>query len=458
MSLRLEVAALATLLFACGCETYETKSLDPRGQLANLRTVELSTFKVEHAKPGEDGSHSRTLVFNPTDGLTEDEAVALALTLNPAIRAKRFGSTEARSHLVTAGLWPNPVFALAIQPGVAGAPGFTSAGAWLLEIVRVWERSTRIDAETATVAQTEAEIVAAEWALVAEVRSRRWAVLDGVQTVALLRQEAELRTRALEVIRKGRDLGETRELDLALAELGMAEVQRDLRRAETELETARRNLNQSMALPHELVVPLVEASKPVAIRVFEDLSDDELETRLLAGRFELRAKEFAYERAEHDYHLAIYRQYPPLGVGPSFQSQPDKSFYVGPTILLELPIFNQNQGEIAEGRAARDRVGIEYAALLHRLKAEAYEARGQLRRAKLEVEAQERDVLPVVERSQKLLEQALKLREIGTLGWITAQRRALLARREYVSSLLRYQNAVIRIEVSTGMPLTSAAR
>lgn len=444
--------ALGLLLLATGCQTYEAKPLDPKAELAALGRIDVKALKLEHARPGE-APESPPPKLDLSGDLGENELVAVALTINPTLRAKRFGSTEARSRLVTAGLWPNPVFAIAYQPGVSGAPGFQVSAAWLLEVVRVWDRYARIDAATATVVESEADIVAAEWAVVGEVRVRRWGVLVAEQTVAILKEEVELRRRALEVITKAKALGEVRALELTLSELEVAEVERDLRRAQTELDTARRELNRAIGLSPETELPLARPTLPVAIKVYDDVPDDELERRVLGGRFELRAKEAAYQRSEKEHQIAVYRQYPPLAVGPSMQRQPEGTNYVGPAFLVELPIFNQNQGEIAESEAARERTRIEYVSLLHRLKADAYEARGFLRRAKLEVEAQQKDVLPLVEKSQKLLEEALKLREIGTLDWITAQRRALQARREYVDSLLRYQEAVIRVEVATGMSL-----
>lgn len=453
----LHLCGALALLLSCGCKLYDKKPLDPALELAAITSFDLTTFKVERSKPNETPGPTPS-VFDPTDGLNEDEVVALALTINSGLRAKRYGSVEARSHLVTAGLWPNPVVAFSIQPGVAGAPFFVSEAVWLVEVIRVWERWTRIDIAEAQAVQAEADIVAAEWALVADVRSRRFAVLAAEQTLTVLDEQVALRRRALELVKRGKELGESRALDVALTELETAEVERDRRRAQSELETARRELNRAIGVPPELVLPLTETGRPVTIAVYEDLTPDALDRRLLAGRFELRAKEADYTRSELDYKLALYGQLPSLGVGPSYQNQPEKTYYAGATFLFELPIFNQNQGEIAEKEAARERARLEYVALLQKLKADAHEALGQLRRAKLEIDAQERDVLPAADRAQKVLAQALELREIGMLEWITAQRRALESRREYVDSLLRYEDAVIRVEVATGTPLARAPR
>jgi hypothetical protein len=57
-------------------------------------------------------------------------------------------------------------------------------------------------------------------------------------------------------------------------------------------------------------------------------------------------------------------------------------------------------------------------ALLHRLRADAAGALAALRRARLEVETQEREVLPLVKRNQDLFEGAFQAREVSILRGI----------------------------------------
>lgn len=187
--------------------------------------------------------------------------------------------------------------------------------------------------------------------------------------------------------------------------------------------------------------------------MFEDVTDEELDRFLLAGRPELRAGEAAYRRAEQELRLAVIAQYPRLGLGPAFEKELEGDKALGLALSLELPVFNQNQGEIAERRAARERARATYVALLHRLTADSFSARAEVRAAQQEVEAQEREVLPLLRRNQELFEGAFKARELNIIDWITAQQRAVDAQREYAESLVRYQQAVIKLETATGQPL-----
>jgi outer membrane protein TolC len=208
-------------------------------------------------------------------------------------------------------------------------------------------------------------------------------------------------------------------------------------------------------LPPEYVLRLTESGQPLKISVFEDVSDAELDQRLLSGRLELRAAEAAYRRADQELRLAILGQYPRLSIGPAFEHDLEGDSAFGPGISLELPLLNQNQGGIAAARAERDQRRAQYSALLHRLRSHAFAARAALRRARFEVEIQEREVLPLIERNQQLFEGAFGRRDVNIYDWITAQQRAVRSRREYLESLERYGTAATALEAATGILLSS---
>ena len=448
------LAALAGTL--AGCASYQPNPLDAGTELAALAQRDLHHFVVERAKPGNNPSPS-SVSFDPSDGLSEAEVVAVALTLNPDLKAKRAEVGEARATLIAAGLWPNPEAGVGVRPGIDGASGYTLEADALFQLLRPGERDARKKAAGARADEVLAEVVADEFRLVREVREQRLAVFAAERTVALLKEAADLRQRAFELVRRQRELGEATELDLSATELERAEAVRDLRQAQVELESELRELNRLTGLPPSYALNLTGMGEPLAVTVFEDLADDELDRRLLAGRLELKASEAAYRRSEQELRLAVLQQYPRLGIGPGFERELGGDKSLGLALSLELPLFNQNQGEIVEKRAARERARAEYAALLHRLRADAFAARAAVRTAKAEVEAQEKDILPLLRRSQELFEGAFRARELNIIDWITAQQRAVNARREYLDALVRYRRAVIRLEAAAGQPLSAAA-
>ncbi|MGE4159167.1 MAG: TolC family protein [Planctomycetota bacterium] len=444
---------LILLLAVHGCKHYQQQPLDPAAELASLGQRSVRDFDVGHSKPGE-GPVVERVSFDPTDGLDESEVIAVALTLNPDLRAKRTETGEAQALLIQAGIWPNPEVGVGWRRGIGGA-GHTVDADLLWELLKPWERTARKDIAEARMDEIRAEIAAEEWKLVAETRLQRLNVLSGEQSLALLEQEVSLRERALEIVKRRRDAGDGTELDVSAAALETAEVRRDHRRAETELAAVRRELNRLLGLPPQYDLRLADSGKPLGMTVYDDLPDAELEQRLLAGRFDLRAMESAYGRAEHQLRLAVYRQYPGLKIGPSFGRESEGDNFLGLGVAIEIPFTDRNQGDIAEKESVREKARAAYVGLLHRLKASAYEARARLRRTRLEVEAQEKEVLPLIMQNQELFERAFQARELSILDWVTAQQRTLKARQSYLETLTRYQGSVIELEAATGMPLSS---
>lgn len=439
-----------------GCASYRPDPLNAGRELEELRDRDLRHFVVQRAQPGQNSGPS-SITFDPADGLDEAEVVAVALTLNPELRAKRAGVAEAQAALITAGLWPNPEVGVGVRPGIDGASGTAVEADALFQLLWPGERDARKTIAVARADEVQAEVVSEEFELVAEVRQQRLAVLAADRTMALRQEAVDLRQRALDLVRRQREIGEATALATSVTELELAEAQRDLRQARVQFESEVRTLNALLGLPPGYDLKLVGLGEPLPVIIFEGIADDELDRRVLAGRVELRAAEAAYRRAEQELRLAVLQQYPRLGVGPGFERGLEGDKSLGLALSLELPLFNRNQGEIAEKRAARERTRAEYTALLHRLRADAFAARAAVRTAKAELEAQEKDIVPLLRRSQELFEGAYRAREINIIDWITAQQRTVNARREYLDALVRYRRAVIQLEAAAGQPLSSAA-
>ena len=445
---------LLAALGAVGCAKYQPAPLDPRLELLALRSKTVDGIIVQRIRPGEQAAPtSRT--FDPSDGLDEAEVVSVALTLNPDLRAKRLEIGQAQALLISAGLWPNPEIGVGLKFGVAGASGYNLDADALFQLLRPGERSARKAAAQARVAEVDADIVAEEFATVAEVRTQRVQVLVAEQAVKLFDEELNLRQRARDLVRRQRQLGDASELEVSTADLELAEVRRDQRKAETALGAERLELNRLLGLPPEYVLRLTESGQPLKISVFADVSDEELDQRVMSGRLELRAAEAAYRRSDQELRLAIQGQYPRIGVGPAFERELEGDSAFGPALSLELPLLNRNQAEVAAARSERDQRRAQYSALLHRLRSQAFAARAALQRARFEVETQEKEVLPLVERNQQLFEGAFGRRDVNIFDWITAQQRAVRSRREYLESLERYRAAATAFESATGMLLSN---
>lgn len=434
-----------------GCARYQARPLDREATLEELRATRLEGMVVKRSALDQRGLAMPQLDL--ADGLSEEEVVSIALTLNPDLKAKRLEIGEAQSLLVAAGIWPNPELGVSVGHGIGGASGYTVGMDLLFELLRPNERSARKQAAQAQVDAKRAEVAAEEFRLATEARTGLLNVLAAEASVSQLTQATTLRQRVADLLRERREAGDVTELERSAAEMELGQVQRELREARREVANARRDLNRLMGLPPDYVLQLTDAGKPLEIRTAYSLASEDLERRMLTGRFELRAREADYQRTEQELRLAMLRQYPRVSLGPTFEREleGDKSLGLGASI--ELPLLDRNQGEIAEKQAQRDQLRQAYTAALHQLRAECAAAYAGLRQAEEELAAQEKDLLPLVRRNEELFEGAFRAGEVPVLDWITAQERTLEARREYLKAAIEYRKAVIALEGALGLPL-----
>jgi outer membrane protein TolC len=441
--------ALGAALLALGaasCASYDELPLDPEAEIAALWSRTLPPYAVQRALPSWSFAPGS---FDPSDGLDEAELVAVALILNPDLRAKRLERGEADALLISAGLWPNPVLAAGFRSGI-GAPSYSIDADLLFELLTPWERFARKAAASARAEEVSAGAAAEEWEIASRVRSTHLEVLVAEQSLRLLDEETILHRQVLDMARRGRDAGERTALDVAAAELDLAGADRSRRLAAADVDRARMELNLLLGLRPDHALQLSASGKPLEVTLYEEIADEDLKRRVLEGRFELRAKEAAYRKAEEELRLAVLRQYPRVSLGPSYSHEPEEGNYLGIGASIEIPVFDRNQGEIAEKERSRERVRAEYAGLLHRLLGAAFDARARARRARIEVDSQERDVLPLVARARDLFDGAFRAREVNALEWAAAQERILRARTNHLHSLAEYRQAVIDLEAAAG--------
>jgi hypothetical protein len=168
-----------------------------------------------------------------------------------------------------------------------------------------------------------------------------------------------------------------------------------LQRARVDLSAAEIALKQRMGLPPSAEVSFVTSSAPVELAASADNPGE-----LLGVRPDLRHYAFVYAVREAELRTEVLKQYPSVQIGPRaiFQSG---SWMPGGVVQLDVPLWNVQEGPIAEARALRElaRQGLEDG--LARALGELASARARCDEARARIEHLESDVIPGADRGAR---------------------------------------------------------
>ncbi|HVH29574.1 MAG TPA: TolC family protein, partial [Vicinamibacterales bacterium] len=277
--------AAAVMTFAIGTAACATTGRAPdRGTVdAAIRSRGLSGIRVEGTEP-----LPPNLVID--DGLTSQEAVAIALWNSPSFQVTLADLGLARADVVEAGLLRNPIFSLLFPLGPKQLE-------WTLQFPfdALWQRPRRVAAAQLNAQTVGERLVWDALTLVAQAKSLHSDAVISDQRLQLTIENADLVQRLAQISDARLRAGDISELEARAARSDAARVQVARVAAEHDRDLARLTLAALLGLdspPDQVRVvpgPLVDASAcgPEEAQLEE----------ALASRPDLRAAEFGIETA-----------------------------------------------------------------------------------------------------------------------------------------------------------------
>ncbi len=431
------IVFVAVLLMVGGCAHYAPKPLPQQFSVPDSP----SAVKVDVRRMPREVRH----VWNPADGLDSEETAMLAVANNPQLRASRAALGVARAQVFAAGLLADPQLAFnedyAMTPGTQNAwalgLGF-DVGDWLMRSSR--QRVARAG-ETAAAQQ----LLWQEWQVIGAARLGWLRVRDDERLLPLLQQEADgLRQRSL----ASRAAAASGNLPADAA----ATAWQAWQAAQSRCDDGRRQLQQDR-LALNALLGLGNAAQVELSGEWDAALPDVAALRAQIGvrldrRPDLRALRAAYVAQEASYRAAVLAQFPLLGISINRAQDNYGDNSVGPGIVLSLPVFNRNRGNIAIARASRQQLYDEYRASWLAARNEVEIALGNL--PWLEAQARRlRRGLPQVGNTARAAGQALRQ---GNLTAADAQR----LRQDWLDrrmDLIRLAQSLAEQQIALGMLL-----
>jgi outer membrane protein, heavy metal efflux system len=354
------------LLLACvmlaGCATYHPQPIAPT-QLArhfedrSLTSAELRAYLARQL--GHDIDPWPPVRWNC-------EMLTFAADYySPALDIARAQWGTAKAGIDVAGAIPNPVLQLPFQyatpnPG-PGAP-WIAGPALDIPIETAHKRGYRIDQASHLSEAARLALGNEAWKVRTQVRDALILLYAARQRAAFLSRKAEAQRQVVAMVTKRRSVGENSGPDVDAAVLASSQAQADLAAAYGAQQDARAQLAMAIGVP-VAALDAVQLDLDAFGTAPPAPPASEAQREAVFHRADLLASLAEYAAAESALQLEVAKQYPDIHLGPGYTYDTGTNKIGFGLAGITLPVFDQNQGGIAQAEAKRKEAATRTAAL-----------------------------------------------------------------------------------------------
>ncbi len=388
----------------------------------------------------------------PVRRLTIAEALDMAEKQNLDLLAARARQAVSQAGVRAAGERPNPTGSASVS---RDAP---HEGVLLDQPVEIGpKRSRRIEVAQQENALTEVDIGGVEKKVRHRVRDAYFGLVHARETTALQAEALKLAERLREIAEARFNTGDAAQLEVTQADLEIARAQADFEVAQQEEKVVLSELNSVLNEPDQTDWDLENAlTSPTSTLPLPDLLAHAANANAELARISQEAKieqgRTALLRAERvpDLGLEVGLDLNNPGYTPH-----SGGYIVGfrGGVLMQLPVFSRNQGEIAESIASERAVEDELAAARKSLNSTIESAYFDLQARQKQVQLYRDTILPASHHLEDMAEESYRAGKANLLVVLTAQHDVQQVERNYLDNLRELQNAFAQLEEAVGGPL-----
>ncbi len=372
-----------------------------------------------------------------------------ALYFNPELDAARARVAESQAALVTAAARPNPT--LSIVPGIPSPYLLTLDLSIPLETAG--KRGYRIQAARSLDQAARFDLADAAWHVHGEVRAAMLECLIAPEVLAVLRSEATVREDQVKILEQMVSSGELPRLGLDVARIELSKTRVAASTAQGEVAEAKAALAAAIGVPQAALVEVRFSRSLNALPTQNSLSLEAVERDAVLNRLDVRRALAQYAAAESTLQLEIAKQRPDINIGPGYTYEEKHSFFtVGLSTVL--PIFNRNQGPIAEAEARRQEAAAVFLETQAQVIAQSGRALARYTAALEELAEAERGV-KLQQDQRQAIGQSVRAGASDRLDLDDADIQASGAARSRLDALARAQRVLGELENAVQRPLAS---
>lgn len=389
-------------------------------------------------------------------GLTRERAVSIALINSPHLQQAYADLDISQADLVDAGLLSNPTLAGSVGFHIGG-PGHTEYEVSLVQSfldVFMLPLKKRV-AEQQFVAAT-LRVAHSALDLAADV-SKELAELEAAQeTLQLMQSVSDGAELAADLAQRQFEAGNVSERKVASELASFQQAHLDVGQEEIRVVEHRERLNRLLGLWGKDSGWALAERLPVIPE--QDVAPERLESIAIRQRLDIGAAKREWALFDNAVSLARSSRYTGLiNVGAHMHQDADGPRLLGPTLALELPIFNQRQGMIARLEAERQQAARRVEELAVDARSEVRVAAAKLavsKRAALEYQTA---LLPARTRVLEQTQLEYNGMQLGLYELLAAKKEHTEASRSYLDTVRDYWIARAELERALGGNIPKAA-
>lgn len=444
------IVAACAALAACGCsmQKYRAAPIDPIKSAASLEARSMTSAGLREYLAAASPAPA---AWPPAQWNLADLTLA-AFYYNPSLQVARERVSEANAAIITAHERPNPTLSGKIGGETAIETPWLAGLGFSVPIETAGKRKYRTVEAEKLAAVSEWDLAATAWSVRARVRSALIDDLAAKQNLAALRSEERLRAEQVKLYQQRFSAGMIPQPELDLARIQRTQAVLNERAAEGRVSVTQAALAAAIGVPLAAVesirIAWPQFDEPPG---FATLSPQKIQQDAVLNRLDIRRALAAYAAAEAALRLEIARQYPNFSIGPDYSYDEGSHFFSVPVSIV-LPIFNHNQGPIAEAEARRRQMAAAFRAVQATGIANSEQALAKYKSALNEL-AQARRLLQQSRSQEQAAQKSLSAGQSDRLALNAAQLQTAITRAAELSALYKAQQALGDIENAVQRPL-----
>ena len=402
----------------------------------------------------------------PLETLSMREAEAVAVLRSRSLIAARLQIDDREVEKIVAEIFPNPEISYGVANVIVGRPNdqglenfhprmFEQAiqSIAVTQVVDLWwKRSLRSKLAVASLSEARLLVEDAIRHLRHAVQSAYAEVLREQSETALSKKTREHYQESVSLSQKRYAVGDISAGELRKVELEGLKYATAVVDAEMELALARDHLASLMSYNDAAALPATLFDPP-ALKALPDRQG--LVAQAMTNRPDVLATHAGLRRAELLVAVAERDAYPDLTLGLSythsrFQISGDNPNTIGAQISIPLPLFDRNQGAVAQARVDVRRASNELELVRLAVHHEVTEALNRLQRAKTLLDIFETEMLQRAELALEVADKSYAAGASSLLETLEAQRTYIETQAHYLQTRYDWQQARIDVARACG--------